>query len=89
MARHGVGYFDSRGQYFKAPDEAAVSDLASLLGRVGEGEGLAPGIARMMLDKRQEIEQIYREFDEMMRIHEGADDASVVPNSNVSVIRAA
>ncbi|MEY2926934.1 MAG: hypothetical protein RL367_1411 [Pseudomonadota bacterium] len=89
MARRGVGYFDSRGQYFKHPDEAVVSDLASLLGRVGEGEGLAPGIARMMLDKREDIEQLYREYDEMMLVHARDEDESEARRGSVSIIRAA
>ncbi len=52
MARTGTGYFDSKGQFFKSPAEATISDLSGLLGRVGEGDSLAPGIAHIMLEKR-------------------------------------
>jgi hypothetical protein len=88
MARRGIGYFDAKGQYFKSPDEAVVSDLASLLGRVGEGESLAPGIARILIDKRADIERIYSDYDEMMLAY-GRDEFASKPTSRVSVIRAA
>jgi hypothetical protein len=67
MANCGTAYFDSKGHFFKTPEEATLSDLAGLLGRVGEGESLAPGIAHMMLQKRHEIEKIFSDHDEMMR----------------------
>jgi hypothetical protein len=68
MAHTGTGYFDSKGQYFKTPNEASISDLAGLLGRVGEGDSLAPGIAHMMLEKRAEIERIFADHDAMLAI---------------------
>jgi len=43
MAHKGIGFFDGRGHFFKTPDEATISDLAALLGRIGDGESLAPG----------------------------------------------
>ncbi len=66
MAISGKGYFDSRGQFFKSPEEATTSDLASVLGRIGEAEGLASGIANILLQKREEIERIYAEHDNMI-----------------------
>jgi hypothetical protein len=45
MAHKGIGYFDSRGHFFKTPEDATLSDLSMLLGRIGEGDSLAPGIA--------------------------------------------
>ncbi|MGL5839065.1 MAG: hypothetical protein ACRCY3_11240 [Sphingorhabdus sp.] len=81
MARTGTGYFDSKGQYFRSPIEATVSDLASLLGRVGEGESLAPGIAHMMLEKRAEIERIFADHDAMVAVEASQDgeDRKVSP----------
>jgi hypothetical protein len=67
MAVRGFGYFDSRGQFFKHPDEATISDLAAMLGRVGEGDGLAPGIAKILLEKRREIEHIFADHDNMVQ----------------------
>lgn len=67
MATRGTAFFDSKGQYFRTPEEATASDLAGLLGRVGEGESLAPGIAKCLLEKRAEIERIFSEHDAMVR----------------------
>ncbi len=43
-----------------------MSDLSALLGRVGEGDSLAPGIAKIILDRRADIEDIFREHDNMI-----------------------
>ena len=63
MAIRGIAYFDNSGQYFKSPDDATISDLATLLGRVGEGGSLAPGIAKILFAKRAEIERIFAEYE--------------------------
>lgn len=65
MAHNGIGYFDNRGHFFKSPEEATISDLSALLGRIGEGDSLAPGIASLLLEKRVEMEHIFAEHDEM------------------------
>ena len=66
MAKKGTGYFDRKGHFFKTSREATASDLAGLLGQIGEGESLAPGIALVLLDKRKEIEQLFAEHDAML-----------------------
>ncbi|MBX7480966.1 hypothetical protein [Qipengyuania qiaonensis] len=66
MAQRGTGFFDSRGQYFKTPEEATISDLAGILGKIGDGESLAPGIAHMILQRRGEIERLLAEHDMMV-----------------------
>ncbi|WP_296718681.1 hypothetical protein [Erythrobacter sp.] len=66
MAICKTGYFDRKGNFFKNARDATVSDLASLLGQVGEGESLAPGIASKILERRAEIEQLFAEHDAMM-----------------------
>ena len=71
VAQKGTGYFDRKGNFFKRGRDATISDLAALLGQIGEGESLAPGIAHMLLEKRPEIERIFAEHDEMM-----ADDVT-------------
>ena len=43
-----------------------MSDLAALLGQIGEGESLAPGIAYMLLERRAEIERLFAEHDAMV-----------------------
>lgn len=66
MAHRGTGFFDSRGNYHKTPEDATISDLAGILGKIGEGDSLAPGIAQMLLDRRSEIERLFAEHDTMM-----------------------
>ena len=66
MAHRGTGFFDNRGHYFKTPEEATVSDLASILGKIGDGESLAPGIAYKLLDQRAAIERLFAEHDAML-----------------------
>lgn len=76
MAVRGVGFFDNKGQFFKTPEAATVSDLAALLGKVGDGESLAPGIAQMIFQRRAEIEHIFTEHDRMNNepLHRRATD---------------
>ncbi|WP_298302888.1 hypothetical protein [uncultured Erythrobacter sp.] len=76
MARKGTGYFDRRGQFFKTGREATVSDIAGLLGQIGDGESLAPGIAQTLLEKRAEIERLFAEHDAMMEAEESSEDTS-------------
>lgn len=66
MAHQGIGFFDAKGHYFKSADEATESDLAALLGRIGDGDSLAPGIAVMLLERRAEVERIFNEHDQMV-----------------------
>lgn len=66
MAHTGTGFFDRKGNFFKTAREATVSDLSALLGKIGEGESLAPGIANMLLERRAEIEQLFAEHDRML-----------------------
>jgi len=66
MAKQGTGFFDRKGNYFRKPEEATIADLAALLGQIGDGESLAPGIAYTILDRRKEIERLFAEHDEML-----------------------
>jgi hypothetical protein len=66
MAHTGTGFFDRKGNFFKNAREATVSDIAALLGKIGDGESLAPGIANMLLERRTEIEQLFAEHDQML-----------------------
>ncbi len=81
MAKQGTAYFDGAGRFFSTADEATMSDLAAILGRVGEGDSLAPGIAKLLFQKRQMIEQVFAEHDQMgqsLRQSESAPTASKV-----------
>jgi hypothetical protein len=52
-----------------------------LLGRVGDGESLAPGIAHIMLEKRAEIERIFADHDSMLAVEaaQRGDDSKILP----------
>ena len=83
MARKGTGYFDSKGHFFKTGREATESDLAALLGQIGDGESLAPGIAHMLLEQREDIERLFAEHDAMLA-QEDVDAAPNYDDSNVA-----
>jgi hypothetical protein len=91
MAMSGVGFFDVKGQYFKSPEDATLSDLAALLGRVGEGDSLAPGIAKILLLKRREVEKIFADHDAMMHVespNEHAADRTTRPTPRTPAVMA-
>ncbi|MEE4200031.1 hypothetical protein [Erythrobacter sp.] len=76
MARRGTGYFDRKGKFFKTSREATESDLAALFGKIGDGESLAPGIAHLLLEKREEIERLFEEHDAMVAEEEEAQGSA-------------
>jgi hypothetical protein len=78
MATHGTAFFDGKGQFFRTPEDATVSDLAGVLGRVGDGDGLAPGIAKTLFEKRSAIEQIFADHDDMVNANMRARVAPVL-----------
>lgn len=82
MAHRGTGFFDSKGHYFRSPEEATVSDLAAILGKIGDGESLAPGIAHMLLDRRAEIERLFAEHDVMMAEFEATKVTRLEPKAS-------
>lgn len=83
MARKGIGFFDNKGHFFKSPEDATVSDIAALLGKVGEGESLAPGIAHILLRRREELEKLFADHDQMMADYKALIEASVDGSPNV------
>lgn len=78
MARKGTGYFDRRGHFFKTAKDATASDIAALLGQIGDGESLAPGIAHLLLERRADIERLFAEHDAMIAEEEAGANASKV-----------
>lgn len=84
MARKGIGFFDTKGHFFKSPEDATVSDIAALLGKVGDGESLAPGIAHILMRRREEIERLFAEHDAMMADYTAMIDTSVAASANVA-----
>ncbi len=79
MATCGTAFFDTKGHYYRTPEEATMSDLAGILGRVGEGESLAPGIAKTLFEKRAEIEKIFQDHDNMTTSSNSIDTGNVLP----------
>ena len=63
MARAIEAYQDARGNLHDSPTNAIVADIAAALGRVGEEGGLTNGVAKLILEKRSEIEQAFADYD--------------------------
>ncbi|MEE4207551.1 MAG: hypothetical protein V2I39_14750 [Erythrobacter sp.] len=82
MARKGTGYFDRKGHFFKNAKDATASDLAAILGQIGEGESLAPGIAHVLIERRADIERLFAEHDAMLAEDEAHSDGKVTDISD-------
>jgi hypothetical protein len=68
MAKSIEAYRDERGNLHHSPSSAIVADIAAALGRVGDEGGLTNGVAKLILEKRGEIEQAFADFD---KLHHG------------------
>ena len=66
MATECTAYRDGRGELYATPERATLADLSSVLGRVGEDGGMTNGVAKLILDKREDIERVFAEHDAMM-----------------------
>jgi len=66
MAISIKAYRDNRGNVHDTPGEAVVADIAAALGRVGDEGGLTSGVAKLILDKRKQIEQAFEDFDRLI-----------------------
>lgn len=66
MAKVARAYQDTLGNLHSKPELAAIADLASAIGRVGEEGGLTGGVARLIFEKRQEIEAAFADYDAIM-----------------------
>jgi hypothetical protein len=63
MAKAIEAYKDERGNLHDTPASAIVADIAAALGRVGDEGGLTNGVAKLILEKRGEIERAFADFD--------------------------
>lgn len=54
---------DSTGAMHSTKEAALTSELVRALGHVGNGEGMAPGIAKMLVEKRDQIMPLLAAFD--------------------------
>jgi hypothetical protein len=67
MAQVIQAFQDERGHLHDSPDTAVVADIAAALGRVGDEGGLTNGVAKLILEKRQEIEKAFADLDALIR----------------------
>jgi hypothetical protein len=65
MAKAIEAYQDERGNLHDSPTSAIVADIAAALGRVGDEGGLTNGVAKLILEKRSEIEQAFADLDSL------------------------
>jgi len=65
MAKSIQAYLDNRGNLHMSPKSAVIGDIAAALGRVGEEGGLTEGVARLILEKREFIEQAFADLDNL------------------------
>ena len=92
MAIECIAYRDSKGGLHSSLEKATLEDLASVLGRVGEEGGMTSGVARMIFDKRAEIERVFSEHDALVAsaLHAGAiagvPDERTAMGENIHVI---
>lgn len=77
MATECTAYRDNKGGLHPTADRATLADLADVLGRVGEEGGMTAGVAKLIFEKRAEIERVFAEHDLMA--HSEGGDADVVP----------
>lgn len=63
MAKAVEAYRDDKGNLHHSPTAAVIADIAAALGRVGDEGGLTNGVAKLILEKRREIEQAFADFD--------------------------
>lgn len=96
MAKAIEAYRDERGDLHHNATDAVLSDIASALGRVGEEGGMTAGVARLIFERRVEIERAFADYDRLchrqhcLRIDspEGANDRSdQQPDSKLVRIR--
>ena len=66
MAVSIEAYRDDRGNVHDTPQEAVIADIAAALGRVGDEGGLTNGVAKLILDKRAQIERAFADLDRLV-----------------------
>jgi hypothetical protein len=65
MATVVEAFKDGKGNLHVDATRAIVADIATALGRVGDEGGLTHGVARLILEKRAEIEAAFADFDKL------------------------
>lgn len=65
MATAVEAYRDNKGNLHHDPSSAIISDIAAVLGRVGDEGGLTEGVSRLILEKRGELETAFADLDRL------------------------
>lgn len=61
---------DSSGHVFHSREDALGSELATAIGKIGNGDSLTPGIAKTLIDKRADIIALLMAIDDMSVFNE-------------------
>lgn len=67
MAKIMPAFMDIAGQVHASAEAAVLSDLAAALGRTTADSGITGGLAKLILDKRAEIERAFADLDAMKK----------------------
>lgn len=65
MAKEALRYVDNSGIAHETPEGAALGDIAVALGRLSADGGIAGGVAKLVLEKRSEIEAAFADLDRL------------------------
>lgn len=65
MGKVASCFTDNSGAIHSTPEEATIADIALTLGRLSADSGIAGGVAKLILEKRAEIEAAFKDFDAM------------------------
>ena len=60
--------------------EAVIADIGAALGRVGDEGGLTKGVAKLVLDKRRQIEKAFADLDSLLAQQPEIDVSVEGPN---------
>ncbi len=66
MAKIAQAFADNQGKLHPTPELAALADLTTVLGRIGAEGGITEGLAKRLMERRAEIEQVFADLDNMI-----------------------
>ncbi len=86
MATECTAYRDGKGALHATAEKATLADLADVLGRVGEEGGMTAGVAKLLFEKREQIERVFTEHDVMIEssLDRDGESGDVVPIKSAS-----
>ncbi len=65
MAKATRAFLDNSGKLHSTPENATLSDIASILGRIGADTGITAGLAQKIFEKRAELEAAFSDYDSL------------------------